>query len=117
MVGRVDVPTNDSTFSVAPITPTDLPFEITEDFFLRESQNLEVELELGIPVYGYVNNLSDVSKANLQIIDKETGVKGPKATISEDGHFLLRAPKNRSNLILRLEGEPGSVIPTIGFLY
>jgi len=111
---EVDVPANDSyQFSVTPITPTDLPFEITEDFFLRESQDLEIELDLGIPVYGHVNNLSNTEEASLQLIDKETGIKGPKVSIAEDGHFLLRAPEDRSSLILRLEGTPGSVIPTI----
>ena len=109
------VPANDQyLFSVTPIQPTDLPFQIHEDFFLRESQDLEVELDMGIPVFGMVLGLDEISEqASIQIIDRETGIMGPKNPISQMGNFILRAPKNRNSMTLRLEGTPNSAIPTV----
>jgi hypothetical protein len=109
------VPANDQyQFSITPISPTDLPFTITDDFFLRESQDLEIELEMGIPIFGSVMGIDELlAEATLQIIDRETEIRGPKNIISEHGSFVLRAPSERPNLILRLEGLPNSAIPTI----
>ncbi|MAA80630.1 MAG: hypothetical protein CL916_15345 [Deltaproteobacteria bacterium] len=109
------VPANDQyLFSITPIQPTDLPFQINETFFLRESQDLEVELDMGLPVFGSISGLEGLhNQASVQLIDRETGIVGPKNPISSSGSFMLRAPNDRDSLIVRLEGTPNSAIPTV----
>lgn len=111
----ISVPANDQyLFSITPIQPTDLPFQINEDFFLRESQDLEVELDMGLPVFGTISGLEGLHhQASVQLIDRETGIVGPKNPISSSGNFILRAPADRDSLIMRLEGTPNSAIPTV----
>ena len=111
----MSVPANDQyLFSITPIQPTDLPFQINENFFLRESQDLEVELDMGLPIFGSISGLEGLyNQASVQLIDRETGVIGPKNPITSSGSFMLRAPANRDSLIMRLEGTPNSAIPTV----
>ena len=112
---RMSVPANDEyLFSITPIQPTDLPFQINENFFLRESQDLEVELDMGLPVFGSITGIEGLhDQASVQLIDRETGIAGPKNPIGPSGNFMLRAPTDRDSLIMRLEGSPNSAIPTV----
>ncbi|MEC7985907.1 MAG: hypothetical protein VX278_12145 [Myxococcota bacterium] len=111
----ISVPANDAyQFTVTPISPIDLPFRVSSDFLLRESQNLEIDLGFGRPVFGSVIGLEGrTNDAYVQLLDAQTYTKGPKIPIEEDGSFVLRAPNDRENFILRIEGEPNSSIPTL----
>ena len=105
----------DYQISVAPLSPQNVPYTIVEGLsFGSDVPRLDIDLGVGNPIYGTIEGFSDAGfSAQVQLIDLETGVKGPQTDISANGYFQVRAPSNRQDFILRVQGEQSNTLPTI----
>ena len=105
----------DYQISVTPLSPQNVPYTIVEGLnFEGELPQLNIDLGVGLPIYGLIEGFAASGlSAQAQLIDADTGIKGPQIDISDNGYFQLRAPTNRQNFIVRIKGEQNDVFPTI----
>lgn len=105
----------DYQISVAPLSPQNVPYTIVEGLsFEADIPQLDIDLGVGNPIYGLIEGFSAAGlSAQVQLIDAETGVKGPQVDISNNGYFQIRAPSNRQDFIVRIQGEQSNTLPTI----
>jgi hypothetical protein len=105
----------DYQISVTPLSPQNVPYTIVENLNLEgELPQLDIDLGVGLPIYGLIEGFAASGlSAQAQLIDADTGIKGPQIEISDNGYFQLRAPTNRRDFIVRIKGEQNDVFPTI----
>jgi hypothetical protein len=115
----VSIPQGDQyQLSVSPLSPQNVPYTIVDNLdFTQVTPQLEVDLGIGTPVYGQILGFSDhQQEATAQLIDTLTGLKGPQIDIAENGYFQLRAPTNRSDFTIRIQGANNDLIPMLDIL-
>ena len=100
--------------SITPLSPQNVPYLIVDNLnFLESSTPLEIDLGSGVPIYGIVHNFSSALHASAQLIDGLTGIKGPQIDIQNNGYFQLRAPPNRNDFTIRIQGTDNELIPKL----
>lgn len=100
--------------SVVPLDPALLPFLVDPDLLLSADTTLDVSLDYGAPVWGWVLQ-SDGSrigtKADVHLEEPTTGVAGPYVEVDDNGYFMLRAQPGLYRLVLT--GESASYLPAL----
>lgn len=111
----VEIPRGDGyQLSITPLSPQNVPYLIVDALdFTINSESLQIDLGAGVPVYGVVADFDPSLSATAQLIDVYTGVKGPQIDIEDNGYFQLRAPENRNELIVRIQGSDTQVLPVL----
>ncbi|HCH66666.1 MAG: hypothetical protein CL927_13005 [Deltaproteobacteria bacterium] len=114
---RVEVPSGFGYRAVAvALEPNELPLYLETGLAIAEATTLDIDLALGVPVSGTV--LQDdgsllPSDARVQLVDAFTGEKGPPATLTDTGEYLLRALPGDYTIIL--SGSASGTIPNVPF--
>ncbi len=111
----VDVPASIGyTVRAVAALPTNLPLSIEENLVFTTNGTHDVQLGLGTPVGGYLQQSDGTPPPDgfrVYLEDLDSGEHGAVVEPTADGAFLLRGLPGAYSLVV--DGEPGSALPTL----